>query len=234
MQNHEQIARLFEDVPAIPESTIQVKVEFNTDSELLSLLGKKYYQEMLRIGDGRVPGLDEITAELLTKYFKTLLYMRIAWVNSELGDAYRRVYNHLSIPVLMYHVLIPIGEARDKEFGIKFIPTITIDDSELLSVEELVLISDVMLRMENLGLAQEQGIPRDFEGELDYMAMVTVQNKILSYRQSHPVFAFLSSFVRKRRLDDRLGGVTRLFYGTEADFELQIQRVILACDGGLT
>lgn len=228
----DKLQALFEDdFSPVTESTVKVTVEIK-DSELLSILGKKYNAELDRISNGRIAEVNAISDELFTNYINSLMWMRVNWVNGNLDAKYRKIYKYVSVPVLVYQLLLPIGHATDREFGIHFYPTISIEGESLLSVEQIMFISDILRRLENHGLAQTEGLPRAEEGELEYMAMVTIERNILSYKRSHPVYAFLSSFVQKTMLDERLNGVTRIFYGSETDFEFQIQRVLQSANGG--
>lgn len=169
--------------------------------------------ELLRIM--KLRGLSEegtFDAGMIRSYLITLVWLRVRWVNGTFPQQYKSIRKTVQVPLLWYALLLQIGEAMDKTYGIRFTPKMEIEDSDLLSSEEMRALSDRFYVMESLGFRVESGVPQDTTGELGFMVMSHIDNKIVSYREEHPVHAFLASFMVMEKLD-KVVGVERVRYG---------------------
>lgn len=218
---------LFNDSKTMNVATIEVAVEM-TPSKLAEKLALEIIKDMSRIGHlvGVVDlGVDESG---ILNYLRTLTYLRVAQVNSDTSktlNSYRRLSKHLAVPVMFYQCLISIGIAYDRDFAIRFYPTYSIDSADLLSPEEMENISDLMMRLETHGLKVVYGIPKEEEGELDFMALCHVEEQVLGYRHSHPVYGFLAAFFAQKELSEVTGMMCRVLYGYETDYALYVTQL---------
>lgn len=218
----------FNDSKLMNVSTIDVTVDMSP-SALTEKLAKEVHMDILRLA-GKV-GASNVDVELdgILKYLKTLTYLRVSLANGDMyspaNKAYRNITKHVCVPVMFYQCLISIGIAFDKDYGIRFRPTYSIDSTDLLSPEEVMEISDLMQRFENLGLKIVIGIPQSEEGELDFMALTHVESQVLGYRRSHPVYGFLAAFFRQKKLSEVTGMMCRVVYGYETDYELYVSKI---------
>lgn len=217
----------FNDYKTMNTATIEVKVEMNP-SKLVEKLAVEIHKDMVRICN--LVGGTEMAVEVdgILNYLKTLTYLRVSLVNSDSSKAfssYRRLCRHLTVPVMFYQCLIPIGVAYDRDYSIKFTPTYSIDSMNLLSPEELIEISEIMQRLESNGFKIVEGIPSDENGELDFMALCHVEEQVCGYRHSHPVYGFLASFFAQKELSEVTGMMCRVLYGYDTDYALTVTQL---------
>ena len=231
-----KVESLFKDFKPMNEPTITVKVGMEPSS-MVDELAKVIYEEVQRIAGSTGTPTCALTEEDVLKASKTLVFLRVleaTRTDSAVFHQYRVVNKHFAVPVLLYHLLIPIGVVRDPEFSITFIPEASIAGDDLLAPEEMMRVSDVFTRLENRGFKVVYGIPRGEEGELDFMAMTHVEQAILSYRsKSHPVYAFYASFFRQKEFNEVTGMMSRVLYGYDSDFRYLIRRAFNLIDGDM-
>lgn len=209
---------------------VRVAVSYGSNDSL-SFLARQYTNELERLSAGRSANDPDLKQESILKYFVTLAYLRVQKVNGQSVAQYRSMARHYTIPVLLYQIIIKLGLAHDTDFGIEFYPTIAVEGESLLSADQMRTVSDKLANYESLGLAVTYGLPRTDEGDLDFMAMQTLDNEVLSYRKSHPVYGFLAHFLKSKRMSDELQGVTRVFYGDAETFDDQVGRALRLIDG---
>lgn len=209
----------------IPMSAINETVELQP-TKVFESLGKLIYQDMVRIY-GMLGSQDAaVTEEEIVKYLKTLVYLRVDIANGSSSKnltSYKTLRKHVSIPVLVYQLLVQIGPAVDRDYMIRFIPSYSIDGKDLLSLEDLQRVSDEMMGLENHGLKLVFGIPKEEEGDLDFMAMSHVEDVVKSYKKSHPVVGFYASFFAQQELSQLTGAFCRIHYGYESDYEVYLR-----------
>lgn len=205
-------------------SAIKVVVDVKP-SKLFDTLSKAVFNELLRMANTAVvTQLEELGPDGILMYLKTLLYLRVNYSN---GDAkpsikdYRSLSKFVTVPSLLYQVLVSIGPARDDSYGIVFEPAYSITDSELLSPEEVAYISDLLSTFPTLSAVS--GIPTTREGDLLFMAMNHVNGVITSYKESHPVYGFLAAFFQQMQYSEVTGSMSRILYGTMDDYNLLVE-----------
>lgn len=212
--------------------TACVRVEVKLESGLLiKTLAELMYDEFQRMAPyAEYKPLEHLDSEMLRKYFNTLLWMRVNAVN-QITNKSTAMYNRLSrtaaVPVLFSHVLIGVGIAYDKDFNLEFYPAYNPSQDEILSPEQLLMVSDLFRQFENSGMKIVFGLPRALDGELDYMAMSNVASEVRSYRYTHPVYGFLAAFTAQQELNQITGSMSRVFYGYETDYAMRL-RVLIA------
>lgn len=229
----QNLVAAFNDSNIVKANVVLVTVEMN-DSSLEKVLAKKLLSELLRVSGSNHKAVLELTEEDMEAYIRTLKWLRVCHVNEDRTEAfraYRNIVKYLHVPVLYYQVLIGIGRAYDREYNIEFRPCYSINEGDILGTDEMAAISSILRQYE--AVKTVEGTPRTREGELDFMAMVHVDNEIRSYRtQTHPVYAFLAAFVRQQKLNEVTGSMSRVVYGFEEDFKYHIDALFNAIDGG--
>lgn len=224
---NQHLADHFSGFKPIVEATIKVTVEL-TPSVLLEKLAKEIHSEFERIAPyAGYKAVENLGPDDFLKYLKTLVWLRCGRVLNEekATRPYRSLYRMVAVPVLAYQLMISIGEAIDRDFGIKFIPAYSIGAEDILAPEEVEAISDLFSRFENHGLKVVYGLPRDTEGELDFMAMCSVEGIVRSYRKSHPVYGFLAAFFEQKKLNEVTGMMCKTLYGYHSDYELYVTQL---------
>lgn len=216
----------------MPTVTIQVGV---SSTEMVGLMAEKLMAEFERMAPyaGYAP-VSELTSKDIERYLKTLLWLRVCTVLNSADKSsvqYRVLKKNLAIPVLMYQLLLCIGKAYDADYNIEFVPAYSITEEDLLSPDEMAGLSSLFRSFENSGMKVVYGVPRDESGELDFMAMSHVNDVVISYKRSHPSFAFLASFVRQQKLNEVTGMMSRVIYGYDNDYKYQLDALMSAING---
>lgn len=167
--------------------------------------------------------------EEMVKYINTIIYLRTLQVTNDkkYTQDYRAVSRSLNIPVRLYQIVLSLGEATDRDYGIMFIPTFTINSEDLLSPEELKEASFRIGMMIQEGyLVVETGLPREITGELGFMAcLVSTDEKVYSYRKDHPVYGFIASFFDSTIMNAAFLQEYRIYYGARTDYESVLSRI---------
>lgn len=231
---NEKMQSMFNDFKPMNEPTIVIEVGFEP-TQMVKDLANAYMAELVRVA-GPVGEfmLRDVCAEDIHRYLCTLSWMRrtrTVGLNDKSTQAYRHLVRRIAVPVMWYQVLVGIGVATDKDYSICFIPKTSIRESDLLAPEEMLAISDVMFRLQNNGFKVVAGIPLSEEGELDFMAMSHVEQLVLSYRKSHPVYGFLASFFATQEVSSALGTLVRIRYGYDSDYRVLLSKVVASTGG---
>lgn len=226
---------MFDDYKTVNDPTVIVTVALPC-SKMVEDLSHVFEQELIRVAGpvGDVM-LKDVDAEVLRRYLATLAWLRRVqstglW--NKASQPYKPFVRNGACPVLWYQVLIGIGKAVDRDYSIEFVPGTAIDERDLVDVDTARKISDIMFRLQNNGFKVVAGIPTAEEGELDFMAMAHVEESVLSYRKTHPVYAFLASFFASREVSDSLGILVRVRYGYDADYKVLLSRIVAGVSGG--
>jgi len=232
---NDMLRSMFNDLNTMNNPTLRVEVNFD-GSQMVAALSEILLREMHRIA-GVAGGdlLSEVVVDDIRRYLLTTSWMRCAHViglSDKIYAPYRRLIRYIAIPVVWYQVLIGIGRALDRDYSIEFYPGASIRETDLLAPEEMLYLSDLMFSLQNNGLKVVAGIPLSEEGELDFMAMAHVEETVLSYRRTHPVYGFLASFFATREVSEMLGVLVRIRYGCDSDYRTMLARVVTSLGGG--
>lgn len=169
-----------------------------------------------------------LSSEDIEKYFNTILWLRVLQVNRDKRLKPYAYANHsLNIPVRLVQILLSMGEAVDRDYGIRFVPSMDITAEMLLSPAELREYSDRISAMIPEGyLVVETGLPTSTLGELGFMACLLVQDeKIHSYRKDHPVYGFIASFFKSELISKAFEMDYRMYYGSVEDYRAMLSRI---------
>lgn len=231
---NEILQSMFSDYNTMNNPTLRVEVNFD-GSQMVAALSEIMLREMRRIA-GVAGGdlLSEVVVDDIRRYLLTASWMRcahVAGLSDKTYAQYRKMGRSIAIPVVWYQVLIGIGRALDRDYSIEFYPGASIRESDLLAPEEMQYLSDLMFSLQNNGLKVVAGIPSSEEGELDFMAMAHVEETVLSYRKTHPVYGFLASFFATREVSEALGALVRIRYGYDSDYRTMLAKVVASLGG---
>lgn len=229
-----KLQSMFEDYKPTNVQTTEVLVSMDP-SGMLADLAKCYVTELNRIAGAAGSHILEAVDDVRVKrYLNTLVWMRVNHSNSDRSQGYlkyRKILKRVAVPVVAYQLLVSIGQAVDRDYSIKFAPVVTIEGKELLSLEEMIELSDLFFVLQNSGFKLVSGVPQDVEGELDFMAMCHVEEAVLSYRKSHPVYGFLASFFKQQSLNHTTGLMCRILYGYDSDYRVNLGRLVASIGG---
>jgi hypothetical protein len=133
-----------------------------------------------------------LTLKELKDYCNYLLTERIKCV--ELRCPEWRKLKVLWIPSFIQYVLSCVGEVIVRDYGIKFIPTVTEESS--LSYDEAVLISDKIGAFEEKLQMVRDAMPRGVEGDSEVMSCAIIESYVRSWKKvTHPSFTYVSAFL---------------------------------------
>lgn len=222
------------DSKVLTKSTITIGVSLQTSS-LMKELAKQLHSELNRMAPyAGYSDVADLAQEDIEKYLDTLVWLRTAYCNSVVDKSYaqyKAAAGILAVPVLAYQCLIAIGIAYDNDFNLRFVPAYEADGDRILSVEEMLALSDIFRRFEQDGLKVVYGLPKKKDGELDFMAMCHVGDEVLSYRRCHPVYGFLAAFFTQKTLNEITGSMCRVIYGYETDYKYQVSALMNCISG---
>lgn len=160
--------------------------------------------------------------EDLKYYLHVLLQTRVAYVNKQRIDF--RPTDGLYIPSFVSLVLSAIGIVYEIDLGVELRPVM--ESTVKVDKDRVMAISRTIAALGRVGLEYSQGYERSRDGSFSFMAMVCIGNVIKSHtKDSHPVYALLSSFVETRGAESVLS--PRVNYGTIKHME-QLIRLVAA------
>lgn len=221
---------MFNDSKNLNKATVTVEVEM-TPSKLMDSLATEVLKELERIAPyAGFKDISDLEVSDIRKYLCTLVWMRCERVNypSKSFEGYKKLERRLAVPVMAYQLLVSIGRCIDRDFSIEFRPAYSISEKDLLAPTELAALSEILTRMESNGMKVVYGLPKEIDGELDFMALCHVEETVVGYRQSHPVYGFLASFFAQKKLNEVTGMMCRVIYGYDTDYAMQITQIFRA------
>lgn len=214
---------------SLPMAKVTVKLN---PTGMIDVLAERYAREIERILSVKGGSINvDLSEETLMKYFITALYMRVIYCNDmkapkgfEWFPAKSRSFSNLMV---FASILVHVGIAIDKEYGLKFVPSFEPDIKDLLSFQEFTDISDVLSQLEDHGLKLVRGLPSEKMGSLPFMACECFDgdDSIRSYRRDHPVFGFFAAFFRNLQVE-QLIGAKRIIYGYRQQYEHYLSEMI--------
>lgn len=193
-----------------PSNVLTIGVEFGK-SELITNVAELYVRELARMATVKmeVPSTEE-----LSQYICTLVRLRVENCTSAKPDSKSSFLKKvINIPAFVGTILVQVGLAIDREFGLRFEPKTAFDPDDIMSVEQMLEMSNQLSLFEPLGLQLVQGIPRDPKGELGFMACRYFDGQsVMSYRRDHPVMGFYAAFFNAKWASEIMDGACRIRY----------------------
>lgn len=209
------------------ESMVKQTVKLEP-SDLISDMARLENMEMQRVMRFTTNNV-VLSTEEIEKYFKTIIYLRVLQVTG--GKKFSTYANFamktMNIPVRLYQIILSLGEAIDRDYGIKFVPSMELDAEMLLGLTELQELSDKISVLIPEGyLVVETGLPTTTNGELGFMACLLVNDeKVYSYRKDHPVYGFIASFFKSELISKAFSIDYRMYYGSVEDYKAMLGRI---------
>lgn len=215
---------------SLPMAKVTVKLQ---PTGMIDVLAKQYSKEIERILSVKGGSVAvDLSEKALLKYFTTALYMRVIQVTDAHApkgcEWFRVAARSFSNLIVFANLLVQVGVAVDKEYGLKFIPSFEPDATNLLTGAEFMEMSDTFLQLESHGLKIVMGLPADKVGSLPFMACEYFESddSIRSYRREHPVFGFYAAFFRNIQAEEMLAGPKRIIYGYRQQYEMYISEMV--------
>lgn len=225
MTKWEEISKEFMPEPHAETMVKQtIKLEPSQLVHDMAVLENREMERVMRFTDNDVV----LSVQEIEKYLKTILYLRVIQTNNSRSLAgYRFALKSLNIPVRLYQIILSLGEAVDRDYGIRFLPVMEIDAEDLLTPDELREYSDRLSVLIPEGyLVVETGLPTSIYGELGFMACLLVSDeKIFSYRKDHPVYGFIAAFFRSELINKAFDMDYRIYYGSVEDYRVVLSRI---------
>lgn len=225
------VQSLFDDFKQMNKPTLTIKVDVSP-SKLMDYLSAKILQEIQRVSCyTRLAEVEDLEAEDIYRYLCTLTAMRV-WhcqsVTDNTTKPYKSLMRNIAVPVLVYQLLSEIGECYDRDYSLKFEPVYPIVETEILDPAAMLVISDIMSRLERNGMKIVYGLPKDRTGELEFMALRHAEGVVTGYRANHPVYGFFASFFAMKNLEEITGMMCRIVYGCDSDYQTYVSRIMNA------
>jgi len=160
-----------------------------------------------------------LDATQVTRYLTTLLDIRCKYVSGHRTLVAPR--STIYVPAFFSVILENVGMAADSSLGIELKPVF--DCGDPMDEEELHKTSSILRALTKLGLHCASQMPRDRKGSWDFMAMQLVEDVVKRHDdRSHPVYAFLSSFLAFKGLETTL--FARVSYGHTGKFQSMVRQ----------
>lgn len=226
------LEKLFEDnfQPVLPVDTVIVEVNIEV-SDLMYDAAETYSMEADRVMRFTTNENYQISRDEFVSYFKTLLFLRVARVNgltNKVTALYRNDMRNYCIPAFMSTLINSIGKATDNDFGFTFVPRMDIAAEDLLSDSEMRSISKRLSVLNMQGLTcVETGISMSPLGDLNAMAVFSVQHDVRSYRKNHPIFGFYAAFFNHTLVTEVMDPSSlRIRYGAQSDYRMYVNQIV--------
>ena len=206
-------------VPVVPAEIEVVDVVLRPTAEVLLT----YVSELVANVENAVSmsgGTLTLTEDDLQYYIQVLLQTRCDYVNKKRVDF--RPTENLYIPSFVSLVMSAIGVVFQIDLGVELRPKM--ESLVKIDKERVYSISRKIAALGKVGVEYSKGYERSTDGSFDFMAMACIGSIIKSYtKESHPVYALLSSFVETRGAEAVLS--PRITYGTLKHMSMLIRIV---------
>lgn len=184
---------------AIPGSiTIKFEVQVSPENGFLDQVSRLEYQEILRALNYQ-PSAYQYSQSDIKKYLYTLMVYRVMSVTNRLDLVRIRTHmmKRLRIPTHWAVLIQQVGEAFDKNFNFKFVPTMEVNADLLLTYAEMVDISNSFEAIPDYLV--NTAWPQGNEGDVYTMSTFVFQqenySKVMAYHNEHPVKAFFAALL---------------------------------------
>lgn len=173
---------------AVPNETVEVEI---TTETLLADFAKAFVNEAYRVAPLRAEQV-KLTAEELNDYCDFLLDERIKCVNHDCPEW--RKLKVLYIPSFIQFCLTMIGEVKQRDRGLTFIPVKS--EPSKLSFEEALAISEKIGSFENDLQIVQDAMPRSDEGDTDVMTSALIAGYVRTIQPvSHVISTYVTAFL---------------------------------------
>lgn len=193
------------ELPRTTGEEIVWKINFSANN--FTHVAKWTYDEIVRI-TRYASNVDLPTEEEISKYLTTLTYCR---VQSSLGERLPGGYKpthlrRLFVPARFASLLSMIGEVYYPDVAVRLLPSTNIAETEILTVEEVMIISQKLERFFEDGFCGTMGISLDRYGDPHFMNKVAIiegkpQGCIKSMTKDNPLYGFFAWLMNSELLE---------------------------------
>lgn len=158
--------------------------------------------------------------DLMVGYFDYLLGQRVLQVNGRKTEIRPGDFS-TRIPVFVHFLLSQIGRVHIKTKQVWLLPEYTMT-SPIAGLFNKLDVAHLSRRLESIApAALAKALPKDIEGEADFMALATVSNVVMGDSTlTEPVLSFAHSVVIATR--DTVALTSHVSYGRHEDFGVYI------------
>lgn len=202
----------------------RVEVDLIPHDLFFSALVDRIHDEILRVSKAIASSKEYMSREEVESYLHTLLWMRVKAVNEELSHEYRMLRNLVVHP--FYAVILDqIGLVRDTEFGLDFVPVMSVEVQTMTPVE-LIEISDRLQVLEPMGFALiPLNVSKDRSGTLEFMSLQHIEGVVKGLRVNHSVYGFLGAMFANMAMYQTVGLVPPVMYGYDSNYRTYLSAV---------
>ena len=214
MVNNQNASQVEFETPRISQDVVQFTTTLKVGSYVKKVASFEF-NEMRRItrfqNNVEIPSADEIC-----DYLIALLDARVRITRRESVGEKGKFLNQMRVPSRWYVLLAQVGEVLDASRRFKFTPQLDLSQmeedfsvpaqvvtkgkgvsvdavvKEVISLQEMLDISEKMEFLLEEGYTTVPGVPRDIEGSLAFMSKTTISNVIRGMDKDNPAYAFLA------------------------------------------
>lgn len=195
-----------EGLVAMPDGEAIVQVQINLEQAFEDWITNFY--ETAEATVAASGGQFLLTIEEFRLYVRTLIASRIDFVNSR--RAIVGPTEEVRVPTFLHVTLQALGKVESEEMGVWLIPVYDETMGPLLSLDEVLSISNRLAPLEWVGYQMARGYDRDKRGAFDLMAMQFILDGVRRGVYTHDpkaqtVFAPVAYFLGLQQLQVLLG-----------------------------
>lgn len=207
---------------AIKMESIEVEI---SNENLFGNFGKSFVAEGYRVAPLTAQQVD-LSEREMTDYINFLTERRIECVNEDCKDF--RKLKTLRIPSWIQYNLSMIGKVILREVGLTLIPTFHC--SNLISLEEAIVISNKIAAFEDVLQIVEDAMPRSPYGDKDVMSTAMIADHVRSLKPvEHVASTYVTAFMGMKLKEE---AAMKVLYRVEYD-DLEFIRTALTLQRGL-
>lgn len=173
---------------SVPQEVIEIQISADN---LIGSYGQAFVNETYRVNPLRAEQVN-LTAKEVTDYCHYLLVKRVEVINDTCTD-YRKLKT-LYIPSWIQYCLAMVGQLKLREYGLLITPVI--EETDTITFDEAVLISEKIGAFENDLQVVLDAMPRDKAGNKDVMSTAMVADYVRAIKPvEHVAATYVTAFL---------------------------------------
>lgn len=201
----------------------RVEVDLVPHDLFFSALVDRIHDEILRVSKA-ISNDEYMSRDEVEGYLQTLLWMRVNAVSENLSHEYTMLKNLMVHPFFAV-ILDQIGLVRDTEFGLDFVPVISVE-IQTMSPVEMLNISDRLQVLEPIGFALIPiNVSKDRTGTLEFMSIQHIEGVVRGLRVNHSVYGFLGAMFANMAMYQTVGLIPPVLYGYDSNYRTYLSAV---------
>lgn len=183
---------------------------------------KAYADRMYAKNPGRFEAL-ELSEKVIYDYFKGLLAIRVQSIQGTVSNW--KLAQTLWIPSIIQYVISCVGEVRDMDKALHFIPAMDYECDPKDLLETSLKIGN--FKADGLTMVRD-GFPRSKDGDVDVMQFSIIENFLYStHRADHPSASYVAGLLGLKAKEATVGG---LLYRVRYDSTSYIRDMLRSCE----